>query len=172
MHGRGEPQKLCVCSADFFLPPRIKHFTSASYLHFAPLQQEIGGCFVCEELIAGGDGAQVVLTEVVLTLLMRPGRQETVAAGPFARPLNAPLQRTHYAVVVHRREARLPVVHPASVERGHSVKDNNGKCRDGLLSTQLSAFSTEEPLQALNGETVEPEHDITLLPHSSLRNTT
>src|ERR1035438_6905648 len=40
------------------------------------------------------------------------------------RPIQSPIQRTDHAVVIHRREPGLPVVHPLSVARGHVYSRN------------------------------------------------
>jgi hypothetical protein len=91
---------------------------------------------VGEELVAGGNGAQVVLADVALTLLIGLMRQEAVTARPIPRPLNAPLQRTHHAVVVHRGEPGFPVVHPASVEGRHWFQDSKMSIQHSAISIQ------------------------------------
>ena len=96
-----------------------------------------------EELIAGGNGPQVVFADVPLTLLIGLMWQKAITARPIAHPLNAPLERAHHAVVVHRREPGFPVVHPAGVEGSHSFQDSKVSIQHLAISIQWRQLAVD-----------------------------
>src|SRR5262249_32972951 len=88
-------------------------------LHLARFEAKIARPRIGVELVTRSENATVVVDDVFLGIFRRLPWPVTIAAGPVARPLYAPLQRSDDAVVVHRGEAVLPVVHPLCVARGH-----------------------------------------------------
>ena len=116
---RSEPKKLAVCSLHFGFQPGIGHFARGENLYLASLQAVVAGHRIRIEFVAVRDNAPVGVEKELLRILRHLSGRKAVAARPVPRPLEAPLQRTHHAVVVHRREPVLPVIHPLCVAGRH-----------------------------------------------------
>src|SRR5208337_2150789 len=117
-------------AADFFLEARIRHFARAEDLDLPTLQAEIGRLLVSVKLVTRTYDAVVETAKIVQQIAGRLPGGTTVAAGPVLCPVQSPVQRTHHAVIVHRGEPGLPVVHPLSVARGHFYSRNTTTGRD------------------------------------------
>ena len=57
--------------------------------------------------------------------------------------VNSPLQGTHDAVVVHGSKPRLPVVHPARVERWHWVQNSKPSIPRSVVCIQWKEFAID-----------------------------
>src|ERR1700675_1863999 len=140
--------------ANFFFEARVRHFARAEHLNLAALQPEIHRLLVGVKVVAGLDDAIVETGEIFQQSRVLPralSGRTAVAAGPALCPIQPPVQWTHHAVIVHRREPGFPVVHPWSVARGHQSSRNTITGRRlatwvGLMagfSTQQSALSIQ-----------------------------
>src|SRR6202040_1716458 len=87
--------------------------------NFTLLQSKVGGLLVGEKFIAGGDNAAVEIHQELRWVFGYLSRLPAIAARPVPRKFQAPVERTHHTVVVHRGELVLPVIHPLCVARGH-----------------------------------------------------
>src|SRR5207302_10055364 len=109
---RVSPFHLCFQS-------RIGHFASAEHLDLALLQAKVGRSAVRVKLVAIRKDAPVVVAQKLFWIgRYLPGWQ-AIPAGPVLGPLQTPVQRTDYAVVVHRRKPGLPSVHPLLIAFVH-----------------------------------------------------
>src|SRR5271157_5225887 len=144
-----------MSATNFFFEARIRHFARAEHLNLAALQAEIRRFLVGVKVVTRPNDAIVEAREIfqqiarALSRAVYWYRRTAVAAGPVVCPIEAPVQRTHHAVIVHRREPGLPVVHPLSVARGH-VSSRNTATGPGLANPdgsmaqfQHSAVSTQ-----------------------------
>src|SRR5690242_740023 len=110
-------------------------------LYFILLQAKVGGPLVGIELIAVGDNAAVVIQDEFLGILRRVAGSIPVAARPFVRPVQAPLQRTHHTIIVHRGEPVLPVVHPLCVAGRHAERSSVATgARDSAATTANGSY--------------------------------
>ena len=108
-------------TANFFFEARVGNFARAEDLNLAALQPEIRGLLVGVKLVACPMMRSLKRAKYS-SQSREPGPESfqvlpvpAVPSRPAVGPLQSPLQRTHHAVIVHRREPGLPVVHPLCV---------------------------------------------------------
>src|SRR5580704_19055848 len=120
-HWRSKPQKFGMSATNFFFEPRVRYFARTEHLDSATLQPEIRRLLVSVKVVACLNNVIVEAGKILQYIARGLTSGSTIAAGPAVRPVQPPVQRTDDAIVVHRRELGLPVIHPLSVARGHSI---------------------------------------------------
>jgi hypothetical protein len=82
----------------------------------AAFETEVAGRLVSEEPIAVGESAAVQFVKKCLSGGRITAGTIAVYAGPVARPLDTPIERTHDAVGVAGGEMVLPAVDPVTIQ--------------------------------------------------------
>src|SRR5580704_15329826 len=102
-------------ASNFFFEAGIGHFAGAEDLDFASLQAEISRLSIGIKIVAVSDDAIVRPGEIIQLIPGARSGGAAIAAWPGVGPIQAPVERTYDAVIVHRGQAGLPLVHPLRV---------------------------------------------------------
>ncbi len=128
-HRGGEAQKLGVSSFYFGFELGVGNFAGGENFYFAGFEAEIVRALVGVKLVAGSYDAAVEIHEEFGGVGGSLPRLPAIAARPVACEVEAPIEGTDDAVVVHRGEAVLPVVHPLRVAGRHGQSSSVASCR-------------------------------------------
>src|SRR5437660_2170424 len=118
-HRRCKTQELGIGSTHLGFELRIGNFSRAEHPYLAPVQTKVRRLAVGIEFVAIGDDSLVIFRKESFRIARHLPCGKSVATRPVGSPLHSPFQGTHDAVVVQRREATFPVVHPLCVTSAH-----------------------------------------------------